>query len=158
MIDTFTLVGENPDAPSVDAGISMITWSGQAVQLDPNIVNNSDPFAALTYLWSADPNDGVDFSATDIEDPTVTITKAADNPSVVTLTLAVNNVGRVEPPVEDTMTIDVYDDACLAAIGKGLAGGNPADFDGNCIIDFEDLAVMASKWLAQGGLTEPIVK
>jgi predicted phosphodiesterase len=158
VIDTFTLVGENPDAPSVDAGISMITWSGQAVQLDPNIVNNSDPFAALTYLWSADPNDGVDFSATDIEDPTVTITKAADNPSVVTLTLAVNNVGRVEPPVEDTMTIDVYDDACKAAIGAGLGTDNPGDFDGNCITGFEDLAVMATKWLNNSGLTESVLK
>jgi len=31
------------------------------------------------------------------------------------MTLAVNNAGRLEPPVKDIMTIDVYDDGCKAA-------------------------------------------
>jgi hypothetical protein len=143
----------------VDAGINMITWSGQPVELDATV---QEGVTVVSYAWSAEPNGigdpdiDVAFDSTSIEDPTVTITKAPGDAVTVTLTLTVNN--GVNPPVEDTMTIDVYDDACLAAIGKGLAGGNPADFDGNCIIDFEDLAVMASKWLAQGGLTEPIVK
>jgi len=62
------------------------------------------------------------------------------------------------PTVADTMTIDVYDDACLAAIGKGLAADNPGDFDGNCITGFEDLAVMATKWLVDYALSEPVAK
>jgi hypothetical protein len=138
-----------PDAPSVDAGVDMITWSGQPVQLDPNIVNNDggDPQAALIYAWAADPDTGVVFSATDVESPTVTITKATDNPSVVTLTLVVNNVGRTDPDVTDTMTIDVYDTACKATIGVGLAENNPTDVNLDCITDLQDLAEMAQKWL-----------
>ena len=146
----------DPTAPSVDAGISMITWSGEAVQLDPNVVNNSDPFSPLTYAWSTDPNDGVVFDPNaNVEDPSVTITKAPGDAVTVTLTLAVNNVGRLEPAVQDTMTIDVYDDACLAArIGDGQAANYPADYSGNCIINLEDFAVMAEIWLAGSGLTD----
>ena len=137
----------DPTAPSVDAGISMITWPGQTVQLDPNVVNNSDPCSPLTYAWSADPNDGVAFDPNaNIEDPNVTITKAPGDAVTVTLTLAVNNEGRLGPPVENTMTIDVYDDACQAAIGK-LGADYPTDFDENCITNFQDFAELAAAWL-----------
>jgi hypothetical protein len=148
----------DPNAPSVNAGIDMITWSDEAVQLDPNVVEKEgSDWTDLTYLWSADPNDGVVFDpGNNVEDPNVTISKAPGDAATVTLTLAVNNVGRLEPPVEDTMTIDVYDDACKAAIGKGLASDNPTDFDENCITGFGDLAVLATKWLNDNALTEPV--
>jgi len=59
--------------PSTDAGDDMITWSGQPVQLDPNVIPD------LTYAWSADPVDGVEFDPNEfVEAPTVTITKPAD--------------------------------------------------------------------------------
>jgi len=60
---------------SVDAGIDMITWSGEPVQLDGTVVD--DGLSGLIYAWSANAPDGiaVDFSATDVEDPTVTITR-----------------------------------------------------------------------------------
>ena len=151
-----------PDGPplySADAGSDMITWSAQAVQLEPNVVNNDpcNPQVDLTYAWSADPCDGVEFDPNEfVEAPTVTITKATDNPSTIKLTLAVHD--GVHPTAEDTMTIDVYDDACKAAIGNGLAADYPADFDGNCIINFKDFAVMAAKWLTQRGLTGPVPK
>jgi hypothetical protein len=59
---------------SADAGPDWITWSGQAVQLDATI--DDDGVSALTYTWSADPNDGVVFDPNEfVEDPTVTITK-----------------------------------------------------------------------------------
>jgi hypothetical protein len=134
---------------SVDAGDDMITWSGQAVQLDPNVVGEP-----LTYVWRADPNDGVEFSDPNVPDPNVTITKTAPtgDAATVKLTLVVND------EYEGTMTIDVYDDACQAAIGKGLAADNPGDFDGNCITSFADLAVMATKWLNDTGLTGPVAK
>jgi len=112
----------------------------------------------LTYAWSADPDDGVEFSNPNALAPTVTITKATDNPSIVTLTLAVNNEGRLEPAVEDTMTIDVYDDSCLAAKAAGTVELDPTDFDGNCITNFEDFAVMAATWLYDYTLTEPVAK
>ena len=95
------------NAPEVDAGDDMITWSGQPVLLDPNIVEKEPTdWTDLTYAWSADPND----------------------------------------------------DACLAAIGEGLAANNPTDFDGNCITDANDLAELATKWLNDTGLTGPVAK
>ena len=107
---------------------------------------------------------GCEENNANVEDPNVTITKAPGDAVTVTLTLAVNNEGRLEPPVEDTMMIDVYDYACLAArIGKELEADYPSDFDGNCIIyleyfavmtttcfdgsEFQELAEMATTWL-----------
>jgi hypothetical protein len=147
----------DPNLPEVDAGVDIVTWSGRAVQLDPNIVEapGSD-WTDLTYLWTAEPDDGVGFDPNEfVEAPAVTITKATDNPSAVTLTLAVNNEGRVEPPVTDTMTIDVYDDSCLAAKAVGLATIDPTDVDENCITNFADFAVMATTWLLDYTLTAP---
>ena len=92
----------------------MITRSGQPVQLHPNVGG-----APSTYAWSAKPDDGVVFSDPDVEAPTVTVTAATDNPSAVTLTLI--STGSLNPVEGDTMTIDVYDDACKAAIRRGLA-------------------------------------
>jgi hypothetical protein len=143
--------------PSVDAGVSMITWSGEPVQLAPTVVNNSDPPTDLTYTWSADPADGVVFSDPDFQDPAVTITKAPGDALTVTLTLAVSD-GVHPTPVTDTMTIDAYDDACKAAIGAGLAEDNPTDLDGNCITDLKDLAVMLTTWMTDTSLTEPVAK
>jgi len=145
-----------PTAPDVDAGVDMITWSGKAVQLDPNVKNND--VTDLTYLWTAAPDDGVVFDPNEfVEAPAVTITKATDNPSIVTLRLAVNNEGGVNPPVPDTMTIDVYDDACAAArLGAGLT--HEIDLDGNCIINFADFALMATTWLDDSSLTAPVPK
>jgi hypothetical protein len=149
----------DPNAPDVNAGDDMITWSGEPVTLDPNVVEKEgSDWTNLTYAWSADPLDGVEFSDPDALAPTVTITKATDNPSTVTLTLAVNNEGRVEPPVTDTMTIDVYDDSCLAAIDLGLAVIDPTDFDANCITNLADFAEMALTWLDDYTLTAPVVK
>jgi hypothetical protein len=153
------LSSADPNLPSVDAGIDMITWTGEPVPMDPNIVEKvGSDWMNLTYAWSADPPDGVEFSDPDALAPTVTITKATDNPSVVTLTLAVNNEGRLEPPVTDTMTIDVYDDACEAAIDLGQVAFDPTDFDENCITNFVDFALMATTWLDDYTLTGPVAK
>ena len=89
----------------------------------------------------------------DFDDVKLTAEGPTPDPYTVTLTLAVDDVYK------DTMTIDVYDDACEAArIGKGLAADNPGDFDGNCITDANDLAELATKWLNDTGLTGPVVK
>ena len=162
------VIGEvlDPNLPSVDAGVDMVTWSGQAVQLDPNVVNNdtTEPQGILTYLWTAepngigDPNLDVVITGADQEDASVTITKTAPtgDATVVTMTLAVTLEGK--DPVTDTMTIVVYDDACLAALDLGLAVIDPTDLDENCITNFEDIAVMATTWLVDYTLTEPVAK
>jgi hypothetical protein len=56
------------------------------------------------------------------------------------------------------MTIDVYDNSCLAAIGLGQVAFDSTDFNKDCITDFEDFAAMATTWLDEYTLTEPIAK
>ena len=156
MSEPLVIVVNDPMLPTVDAGGDMITWSGQGVLLDPNVDNNSDPVTALTYGWSANPETGVVFTPNaNVEAPTVTITKAAGDAAVVTLTLAVNNVGSGKDDVTDTMTIDVYDDSCLAAKGAGPVELDPTDFNGNCITNFEDFAELALAWLYDYSLIAP---
>ncbi len=157
----------DPNLPDVDAGDDMISWLGQAVTMDPNIVEapGSD-WTSLTYLWTVEPNGigdpNLDVVITDADqkDASVTITKTAPtgDATVVTMTLAVNNEGRLDPPVTDTMTIDVYDDACLAAKATGSVELDPTDIDENCITNFVDFAVMATAWLDDYTLTGPVPK
>lgn len=154
-------------APAVDAGSNWITWSGAPVALDDVvIVNNSEPQTALTYAWTAEPN-GIDdpdldvvFSATDVEAPTVTITKAAGDAVTVTLIVAVNNVGGSKADRNGVMKIDIYDDTCLAA---AAAAADPLEFDltdldENCITNLGDFAEMAVTWMVDYSSTGPVVK
>ncbi len=74
----------------------------------------------------------------------------------VTLTLLIK--GGLNPLEGDTMTIDVYDTACLAAIGIGQRVDHSTDLDGNCITDLSDVAIMAATWLNDVALTGAITK
>jgi hypothetical protein len=161
----FQFVAGDPNLPSVDAGVNMVSWSGQAVQMDPNVVNNdtAEPQGTLTYLWTAspdgigDPNLDVAITGADTENASVTITKTATgDATVVTMTLAVTLEGK--NPVKDSMRIDVYDDACAAALDLGLTTIDTTDLDGNCITAFPDFAVMAATWLDDYTLTEAVAK
>jgi len=151
----------DPNFPDVDAGGDMISWSGQDVAMDPTIVEapGSD-WTSLTYLWTAEPDLDVAITGADTENASVTITKAATtgDATVVTMTLAVNNEDRDGEPVTDTMTIDVYDDSCLAAMAVGPVVFDQTDIDKNCITAFPDFAVMAATWLDDYALTEAIAK
>lgn len=137
--------------PVVDAGVDMITWSGRYVQLTPNVINNGAP--SLTYAWSANPATGVDFAGGENTlAPAVTITKPTSNPSVVTLTLNVNGI-------EDTMSIDVYDNACKAGrIGLGRPKDTTDIAGDDCLTDLLDLAAIAEAWLNNSSLETPVAK
>ena len=78
--------------------------------------------------------------------------------STVTLCLAVNNEGNPpEKAAGGTMSIDVYDNACLAALATGLMI-DQTDLDGDCITNFEDFAALATPWLDDYKSTGPAVK
>ena len=144
---------DNSEYQSYIAGNSsgdMITWSGEGVELAPRSGNNDN--TQLFWTWSADPADGVEFSPNAwVENPTVTITKPTDNPSVVTVSVVANDGTG---PLTDTMTIDVYDDACKAAIGAGVGADYPADLVEDCFINIEDLAVLAADWLVGSDIAD----
>ena len=74
------------------------------------------------------------------------------------MTLAVNNEGRVGQPVTDTMTIDVYDNACLATKAAGTLVLDPTDFNKDCVTDFKDLLELTEAWLNDYTLTAPAPK
>jgi len=153
-------------APSVDDLDDWMTWSGEPVTIDANVVNNdtTEPQGTLIYVWTAepngigDPNLDVAITGADTEDATVTITKTTPtgDVTVVTMTLTVTLPGK--DLVKDSMTIDVYDDACEAAKTLGLADIDPTDFDENCITAFPDFALMATTWFDDYTLTKPVAK
>ena len=145
--------------PPVYAGPDMVTWSGQPVQLDPNLTGyNVGPRTTLNYTWSAEPADGVVFSPSRyVKAPIVTITKAPGDVVAVALTLRVEAEGY--QPTEDTLMVEVYDNGCQAAReGLGLGAVYPTDLDGNCIVNFDDFVLMAAKWLNNDLLAGPIPK
>ena len=155
----------DPNAPDVDAGNDWIILSGQTVTLTPTVVEQvPTDWTNLTYLWTASPDtgvaiteDGINPDDTATKEAKVKITKATDNPSPVTLTLAVYGQGKPDP-VADTLVINVYDDACLAAKAAGSLVYDPGDFDENCITDLKDYAALATEWLIDFNLTAPVAK
>jgi len=147
------------DAPAVYAGVDMVTWSGEPVSLAPVIAERAgSDWTNLTYKWTAIPNTGVVFSDDEIAVPTVTITKATNNPSAVALILEVNNSGRTTHGVKSVMVIDVYGSACKAAIGNEVSADHPSDINGDCITDLADFAEMALQWLDNDVLPTAIRK
>ena len=147
---SFTTTDDLP--PEVDAGLDVVTWIGKETQLNA-IIDDGDNTPNIS--WEANPSDGVLFSSTTISNPTVTIDNAN---TAITLTVTADD--GVNDPVSDTLTIAVYDDACQAARdGVGEAGNYLMDFTGDCRIDLMDLAAeIASKWLENYALTEPIAQ
>ena len=162
-----TGLGGDPNLPLVDAGPDMVAWSSANVPMAPDIVETpGSDWTNLTYLWTAEPdgigNPNLDVAITgaDTENASVTITKAAptDDETVVTMTLAVNNEGRTDPPITDSITIDVYDDSCLAAKAGGLVELDITDVDRDCITAFPDFTVIAAAWHDDYALTGPVAK
>ena len=73
---TLGAVRSDPNIAEVSAGADMVTLSGLAVQLDPDVTNNtSDPVQILTYRWTANPDTGVVISDPNALAPTVTVTR-----------------------------------------------------------------------------------
>ena len=152
--DTGNPVDPESEDTMIDTGEDKLAWSGEPVILDGAIINDAN-----TPQWTADQtslDDGnLTIAITDagMEDASVVITKTASTGDVttVTMTLAVSGV-------EDSMVIDVYDDACAAAVGMDPLVINAADFNSDCKTNLEDVAAMALKWLTRSTITEPGVK
>jgi hypothetical protein len=140
--------------PTVNAGADIVSWADQATQLEAIV--DDDGASTLTILWTSD-NENVVISDTSIANPTVTLANETGEPITVTFTIAVNDEVYTTP-VEDSIIVTVYPDACQAArVGAGLAAEYPGDSNGDCVIDLVDFAAeMAAKWLADYALTAPV--
>jgi hypothetical protein len=116
--DDAKMLGPDSNAPDVDAGPDMITWSEQPVTMDPNVVNND--VTALTYLWTAEPDTGVVISNVNIEKPNVTITK----PALVSIAVAIANPGFETPVLADgDYTLDFTNCPGWSNVDVNTAGG-----------------------------------
>ena len=58
----------------------------------------------------------------------------------------------------DIMTIDLYDDACQAAVGIGHSSIDPGDFNEDCKTNLTDFVMIADRWLASYEINEPTLK
>jgi hypothetical protein len=165
-IYSFTASIDLPPA-SVEVGNDKITWTGEVVPLFAEVFGD-DGESTLTYSWTADAISIADpnlvIEITPDADPafaTVDIAKVFDTGGAVTVTITVvvNDAGNPETFVTDTMTIDVYDNACQAArIGKGEDTKNPTDIIVDCITDISDLAEIAAAWLKDTSAKAPVTK
>ncbi len=140
--------------PSVEINTpDMNTWLSQEVSLAATV--DDDGGSTIDYLWTADSAGGVSFDDDTALDPTVTITGLIGDPNTVTLTFAATDD---KATATDTMTIDVYSDAC-AATRLGGALWPDTDITGDtCKTDLEDLALALVAWLDDTQLTTPIAK
>jgi len=74
----------------------------------------------------------------------------------VELTLTVDDaVTPLETPLADSMTIDVYADACKALLNNDRASLDMTDIDADCVTELDDLAALASAWIDDYALTVP---
>ena len=113
-----------------------------------------DDTPGITYAWTLDPagDPNVAFDSTTIEDPTLTI----DATGVWTVTLTVDDGYWVESA---SAVVRVSENPCQAARqgNPDFAGNLVADidgFNGNCVVDLEDFAVLVSEWLEDRALSE----
>jgi len=99
---------------SVDAGANWVTWTGITgkVQLDGSIDGGASDL--IIDGWGADDPNVVFDPNEFVEDPTITITKVTDNPSIVMLTLSAHDDASSD---EDTIRIEVYRSRRLCRAG-----------------------------------------
>ena len=170
--ETYMLVGDALGRAMVDllpayqlnAGNDMISWSGASIDLDATV---QEGVTVTSYTWSAissDPTMAVTFdppvnpadpNMSNVEDPTVTITKGPGDASDVLLNRKVED--GVNPPVIDVVRIEVHDDACKAT-RLGLGQVDPIDLVEDCIINLDDMAALVTTWLDDNSLTTPVTK
>ena len=164
MSEVLFVGGVDPNAPTVDAGPDMLTWSDKSVTMTPFVENKLAPI--LEYAWVAEttdinvdivlsPNSGDPLTSSDLT-PTVTITKndSGEVPVTVKVTLTVNNEGYTNHR-SDFMYIDVYDDACAVANAINPVTYDTGDVNEDCNINLKDFAKMAAAWLTSYELTAP---
>ena len=160
---TGIVVGDKVDTPDLSALIQELVgrpgWSKDnrlTLMIYPDVyLEAADPNTKVSrHTYQAGP--GADSATLTVQFYSDDAEHTEDLPIPVELTFGVSDEGN-PTPVTDTMTIDVYKDACqMARMGLGLS--NISDFDENCVTDLKDYAILAAKWLKDVSLTAPVLK
>ena len=142
-------------APQVNAGDTIYIWLTDGtvdVAMAPTVSDDGkpNPPGAYTVLWEEvvdDPN--VVINSPTVETTTVTITKTG----TYELSLTADDS---ELSASDTVTVNIYTDACNAA--KGVPGYTAfiGDLDDDCDVDLDDFAELAVDWMNSTALTSPL--
>ena len=148
-------VSDDVEPTNVYAGGDMITWIDRSVDLTGTY--EDDGKSPVKETWSSSDPSAV-FSPSDdggVTGNAAVATVTVDAAGAVTLTFTVKD--ELNPAKSDDMIVTVYEDACEAArVGDNRAGNYPGDFNGDCIINLKDFAVLAVEWLTDYTLPGPI--
>lgn len=134
-------------APQVDAGSTVYTYLTEGtvdVQMTPTVTDDGrpDPPAAYTVLWTLQSGQAENVTINNPATETTTITFTATGTYVFLLT-----VDDSELTNADTVTVNVYADACLAAKGVPEYARALGDINDDCNVDMTDLGLLAADWL-----------
>lgn len=141
----------NNEPPVVNAGSDQAVWLGKSgtpgqetVTLAGSVDDDELPLdpGITTLQWTQVPTDAptVVIDSDTTETASVTFTQRGDYQFMLT-------ADDGEGPVSDTVRIVVGIDACDASHLQSGANYYSGDFDKNCIIDLNDLLVVAANWL-----------
>ena len=149
--DLFKFNTTNDFAPTVEVITpNTLTWAGEPVQLDAQITDLGNDHSTVYVEWSVSEEfaANVTFSpSANAEDPVIVGDMHLPN-TTVTCTVWDEFNGEAASS-SDTVIIDIAEDACQGARGgfQRLDLVYAADYDGNCIIDLYDFAMIAGQWL-----------
>jgi len=144
-------------APVVDAGEADDTWlTDGTVDFDllGELVTDDGRPVAATLLWTVtgEPSTG---AATIITNPTQPgITVRATQAGAYELTLTANDTVYTG---SDTVSLTVYNDWCDALRTTGSLVPHETDYNGDCITDMRDFAILASEWMLKINDVVPVV-
>ncbi len=137
--------------PVVDAGSSILSWlkdGTTTIDLDGTVTDATNNVTSIQWTVLASP-----FGSTvSIANPVTAATSVTlDTTGRYVLELSATDATAKQD--SDTMEINVYNDSCEAAKNHPDGYTAPAyDFNGDCIVDFNDFAMFASGWLEDGAL------
>ena len=99
---------------------------------------------------------GTNWAEMNFDDVRLTASTPFPAPETASVDVTLTVQDAINPAVSDTMTIDVYPDACQAA-RNGVGTIFDTDYNDNCQVFPEDLATMAAAWLNDTSATEAVV-
>ncbi len=147
--DTIVDVDDPPTVAMVTEAQMTFSDSDVAVLLEATVTNDVFPGSPTIIVWDANSAPGVTITpgGTD-ENPTATVDIINDTGSMVTVTITifVSDAGNLIP-VEASVEIDVYPDACAMALEGEYKTIAHTDMNGDCVTNDLDLRMLAAIWL-----------
>jgi hypothetical protein len=148
LVTSFDVTANTPPSVVINT-LPTATWINEPIQLNSTLTD--DGISAVTYLWTSDVPNAVFLPSNSAANPTV----AVENSGPFTVTVTVND--GFNPPASASVRHVCEADPCQAAIAViGLNANHPADIVADCKINLADFAELASAWLYDYSLTNPV--